>query len=50
MNLRTFEKAGTKGPLITLITQIMDARNLRMARGGMMGGAESASPFMAQSA
>jgi hypothetical protein len=31
-NLRTIEKAGTKGPLITLITLIMDVRNLSVAR------------------
>jgi hypothetical protein len=28
-NLRTFEKAGTNGPQITLITQIMDVRDLQ---------------------
>ncbi|MDR1230817.1 MAG: hypothetical protein LBK61_05390 [Spirochaetaceae bacterium] len=31
-NLRTIVKAGTMGPLITLITLILEARNLRTAR------------------
>ncbi|MDR1231814.1 MAG: hypothetical protein LBK61_10490 [Spirochaetaceae bacterium] len=31
-NLRTIEKAGTNGPQITLITQIVDMRNLCVLR------------------
>jgi hypothetical protein len=51
-NLRTIEKAGTKGPLITLITLIMDARDLcaaracgKWARNETTGRAQSASPY-----